>query len=136
MPEVENLSGLSRKIKVSIPQSKIKAEFDKRISDLAKKANVKGFRKGKVPSSVVKLQYGEAVRHEVIQDMIWESLQQEFKEQNLYPAGTPKIEVTNLDENSPLEYEASFEIYPEVKMDLAGIAVEQPDTKVEDQHVT
>lgn len=134
--EVINLSGLSRKMKVTVPPELIKDEFNKRISELAKKANIKGFRKGKVPTTVVKLQYGDAVRQEVIQDVLWQTLQQAFKEQNLYPAGTPEIELKNIKEDAPFEYEASFEVYPEVKLDLQGISVERPVSEVTDQHVT
>jgi trigger factor len=134
--EVINLSGLSRKMKVTVPPELIKDEFNKRISELAKKANIKGFRKGKVPTTVVKLQYGDAVRQEVIQDVLWQTLQQAFKEQNLYPAGTPEIELKNIKEDAPFEYEASFEVYPEVRLDLQGISVERPVSEVTDQHVT
>jgi len=132
---VENLGGLSRKITVTVPQEQVKEEFDKRIKELAKNANIKGFRKGKVPASVIKLQYGDAIRQEVIQDTIWQTLQQAFKEQNLYPAGTPHIELTNLKENTPLEYVASFEVFPEVEMDIEGISVERPVIRIEDQHI-
>lgn len=133
--EVENLSGLSRKIKVTVPQEQVKGEVDKRIKDLAKKANIKGFRKGKVPTSVVKLQYGDAVKQEVIQDILWQTLQQAFKDQNLYPAGTPQIELKNINDDAPLEYEASFEVYPEVKIDINGITIEKPTTKISENHV-
>lgn len=132
---VENLSGLSRKIKVTVPQDQINDEFNRRIKDLATKANIKGFRKGKVPASVVKLQYGDSVRHEVIQDVISQTLQQAFREQNLYPAGMPKIELKNFDENTPLEYEASFEVFPEVKVNIEGITVDKPTTQVAESNV-
>lgn len=133
--EVVNLSGLARKMKVTVPSDRLKEEFNKRINELAKKANVKGFRKGKVPTSVVKLQYGDAVRQEVIQDVMWQTLQQAFKEQNLYPAGTPQIELKNVKEDAPFEYEANFEVYPEVQVDLTSITVDRPVCEVTDKQV-
>lgn len=134
--EVINLDGLSRKMKVTVPPDFVRDEFNKRISELAKKANVKGFRKGKVPMSVVKLQYGDAVRQEVIQDILWQTLQQAFKEKNIYPAGAPKIELKNIKEDAPLEYEADFEVYPEVKMDLNDIKVERAVCEITDKQVS
>jgi trigger factor len=134
--EVENLSGLTRKLTVTVPQEQIQVEINKRINELAKKAVIKGFRKGKVPTSVVKLQFGDAVKQEVIQDILWESLQQACKDNNVFPVGQPKIEVKNFQDTAPFEYEASFEVYPEVKLDLEGISVEQPVSQVEDQNVT
>lgn len=133
--EVENLSNLERKLKVTVPQEQIQVEINKRLNELAKKAVVKGFRKGKVPASVLKMQFGDAVRQEVIQDVLWETLQQACKDKNVFPVGQPKIEVKNLAENAPFEYEASFEVYPEVKLELDGITVEKPVSEVSDQNV-
>ncbi|MBA2654775.1 MAG: trigger factor [Gammaproteobacteria bacterium] len=134
--EVENLSGLSRKIKVTVPQQQVQEEVDKRIKDLAKTVTRKGFRQGKVPKTVVEREYGPAVRQEVIQDILWQTLQQAFKEQNLYPAGTPQIELKNIEVNAPLQYEASFEVFPEIKLDIEDITIEKPATKIDEAHVT
>jgi trigger factor len=133
---VENLSGLSRKIKITVPQRQVNEEFDKRVKELAKKANIRGFRKGKVPISVIKLQYGDAIRQEVIQDILREALPQALKENNIHPAGMQAVEVTNTKEDSPLEFEAQFEVYPEVKVNIEGISIEKPHTKIEEEHVS
>jgi trigger factor len=133
---IENLSGLSRKIKVTIPQEQVSEEFDKRVKELAKNANIKGFRKGKVPISIIKLQYGNAIRQEVIQDILQKALPQAFKEKNIYPAGLQAVEVTNAKEDSPLEFEAQFEVYPEVKVNIEGISIEKPHTKIDEAHVS
>lgn len=135
MSVVENLSKLSRKIKVSVPQEQVTEKFDRRINELAKDVNIKGFRKGKVPASVVKLQYGDSVRQEVIQDILYETLRKELKDQNLQPASPPQIEFKNIKEGAPLEYEASFEVYPEVDIDLKGISIERPKASISDEQV-
>lgn len=141
---VENLSGLSRKIKVTVPPDQINDEINKRIMELAKKVNIKGFRTGKkVPDKVikmqckvVKMQYGDSVRQEVIQDMVWQSLQEAFEDQKIYPAGTPRIERIDMKEGESLEYEASFDVRPDVELSNIGeISVEKPQAEVKDENV-
>jgi trigger factor len=134
--EVENLSGLSKKLKVSIPQEQLKEKVELRLKELAKKANIKGFRKGKVPVSVVKQQYGDSVLHEVVQEFLYDTFPKALEEHGLNPAGRPHIEITNLKEDGPLAYEATFEVYPDVEINYQDITVEKPKTEVTDEQVS
>lgn len=133
---IENLDGLFRKIKVSVHQSDVKEQVDERIIDFAKNANLKGFRKGKVPPAVIKMQYGEAIRQEAIQEIIQSTLLQALKDQKVQPVSSPEIQLTNIKEDAPLKYEARFEVCPEIKLDLTGITVERAQAELEDRHIS
>lgn len=133
---VENASGLERKIKVSVPSEQISQEVKKRIKELTKTVKLKGFRPGKIPEKVVEMQFGDSVRQEVVRDVMWETLQQALQQEKLYPAGLPKVEVVSFKAGEPLEYTASFEIYPEVKLaNLAEIEIEKPTAEIKDPDV-
>lgn len=132
---VEYLSDLSRKIKITVPSNEFKNEFNKKTNELAKSANIKGFRKGKVPASVIKLQYGDEIKEEILQELISKTFKQVLEEKKIYPAGMPKIDIINSKDGEPLEYEALFEVFPEVKLDLEGLSVEKLNAKIDEAQV-
>jgi trigger factor len=132
---LEDLGGLRRKIKVTVPREEIESEYNARIRKLATDVNIKGFRKGKVPPSVVKLHYGDALFLEIIEETVEKTLAKVLEEQGVHPASPPEVEIKNAKENEPLEYEVSFEVFPNVKLNIEGITVEKRTTLVNDTHV-
>ena len=64
-----------------------------KLEDLKSKVSLKGFRPGKVPSSVIKKQFGKAIYGEVIDDLLKESSQQAIKQKNQDCVGQPKIDL-------------------------------------------
>ena len=64
--QLENVSGLERRLSVTVPVAEIDAEVDTRLRNLAKTVKMHGFRPGKVPFRVVQQQYSGQVRQEVL----------------------------------------------------------------------
>jgi trigger factor len=117
MSNVETLSGLQRRLNASIPQQQLRGEMEARLKHIGRTAKVHGFRPGKVPYKVLEQQYGQSVQQEVL----GESLQRSFAEaavtNKLQVAGYPQFEIKTADLNAPqIEYSATFEVYPEVKL--------------------
>ncbi|MCW5589558.1 MAG: trigger factor [Legionellales bacterium] len=110
---VETVQGLERRMTVAIPAEQITEKIEERLHELQKKAQIKGFRPGKVPARVVKSRFGESVRYEVLDEIMRDSLNKALNEQSITPAGMPKIESTTAEEGKPLEYVVSFEVFPE-----------------------
>ena len=128
---VETIGQLERRVNVAVPLAEIEGEVEKRLSRLAKTAKLPGFRPGKVPMKMVAQQYGPQVRSDVISDRVQASFNDAIREQNLQVAGYPRIEPKPRDSGDAnpdaLEFRATFEVYPEVKLgDLADVTVEQP----------
>ncbi len=125
MSNVETLSGLQRRLSASIPQQQFRNDVETRLKRIGRTAKVHGFRPGKVPFKVLEQQYGPSVEQEVL----GESLQRSFAEtaiaNKLRVAGYPQFELKTSDLKAPqIEYSATFEVYPEVKLaDLAGETV-------------
>ncbi len=67
---VKTTAGLERRIEVEIPQTRVAGEVDRKLRDLSRTANVKGFRKGKVPLPVIKQQYGSQVHGDTVSELI------------------------------------------------------------------
>lgn len=93
---LETTTGLERKLTVGIPASVVDQEVAKRLKEAAKTVRINGFRKGKVPMSVVQQRYGAGVRQEVLGDAINRSFYDAVRKESLRPAGQPSIEPKQL----------------------------------------
>jgi len=129
---VETIGQLERRVNVAVPVAEIEGEVEKRLSRLAKTAKLPGFRPGHVPLKMVAQQYGPQLRSEVISDRVQASFNDTVREQNLQVAGYPRIEPKPRGNGSAnpeaLEFQATFEIYPDVKLgDLSGVTVDKPE---------
>jgi trigger factor len=128
---LETLGQLERRLSVAVPVATIESEIEKRLARLAKTVKVAGFRPGKVPMKMVAQQYGPQVRSEVIGDAVQSSFAEALRGQNFRIAGYPRIEPKQASTEGQLEFQATFEVYPEVKIgDLAGTPVERPVAEV------
>src|SRR5688572_14634995 len=135
MANVETLSTLERRVSMALAADDIERKIDERLKDLARRANMPGFRPGKVPLKLIAQTYGPQVRSEVLSDAVQKAFSDAVKEANLRVAGYPKFEKKDPD-SAALEFNATFEIYPEVKVgDLGGATVERPALQVDDAAV-
>src|ERR1700704_4821562 len=131
MANVETLGALERRVSMTLPADDIEKQVDARLKQLARNVKMPGFRPGKVPMKIVAQTYGPQVRNEVLGDAVQKSFTDAVKEANLRGAGYPKIEKKDGANEQALEFSATFEVYPEVKVgDLSGAAIEQPKVAV------
>jgi trigger factor len=132
---VEQSGGLERRMTVTVPSERMSSEVDKRLNQLKGRVKIHGFRKGKVPMSVVRQQYGAAVRSEVAGEVIQSSFNEAVGKESLRPAGMPNIESVD-DKDDGLTFTAVFEVYPEVQVaDFASIEVSRPQVEIADADV-
>ena len=113
---VETIEGLERRMRVQVPAERIDTEVDKRLQKVGRSAKLKGFRPGKAPMSVIRQHYGSEVRREVLGEVMQETYLAAIGEQKLNPAGGPKIETDETAQGKDLQYTATFEVYPEIKI--------------------
>jgi trigger factor len=131
MANVETLGTLERRVSMTLPAEEIERQVDARLKQLARNVKMPGFRPGKVPLKLVAQTYGTQVRSEVMSDAVQKAFSDVVKEANLKVAGYPRIERKN-----DLEFSATFEIYPEVKVgELSGKTIERPQVAVDDAAV-
>jgi trigger factor len=137
MANVETLGTLERRVSMSLPAQEIEREVDERLKKLARNMKMPGFRPGKVPMKLVAQTYGPQVRSEVLSDAVQKAFSEAVKEANLRVAGYPRIEQKPANgAPSALEFSATFEIYPEVKVgELAEATIERPQVTVDDSAV-
>ncbi len=121
---LETTSGLERRLTVGVPAEQVENEFENRLKQAARNVSIKGFRKGKVPMSVVKQRFGAGIRQEVVGDVISRSFYAAVQKENVKPAGQPSIQPKQLAAGKDLEYVATFEVYPSVELsDLSAFEI-------------
>jgi trigger factor len=136
---VETLGTLERRVSMSVPLQDIERQVEAKLKQLARNVKMPGFRPGKVPMKLVAQTYGPQVRNEVLGDAVQKSFSDAVREANLRVAGYPKIEPKEKPADAAptaLEFSATFEVYPDVKVgDLAAASIEQPKATVDDAAV-
>ncbi len=115
-------------------------DVDKRLNDAYRKysktLNLPGFRKGKVPLSVIKRQFGPAIKGEVVQEMVEEFYREASEAEGIQPVSQASIDDVNFEEGQPLVFKASVDIRPEITVETyKGLRVTRPVFAVEDEHV-
>ena len=130
---VENKKNLEKNLKVLIDKSTINKELELRYEQIKKDVVLKGFRPGKVPTDIIKKQFGKAVYGEVIDKILKESSAKAIDEKNIRPALQPKIDLKSFGEGKDLEYTISVTEFPEVKLDsLEKIKFDDYEIKIDD----
>jgi trigger factor len=133
---VETLEKLERRITLTVSATAITSEVDARLKKLARTVKADGFRPGKVPMSVVAQRYGYSVQNEVVNDRIGEAFASAAGEARLRVAGVPRITQKEDAPEGHVAFDATFEVYPEVKIgDLAGAEVERVATEVTEEAI-
>ena len=133
---VESTGTLERRMRVELPAERIEKEVESRLKKVGRTAKIKGFRPGKIPAKVVRQHYGKQVREEVLSDLMQKSYTDAVRQENLSPAGGPRIEPVSSGDAQSFAYVATFEVLPEVTLKgLEKIKVEKPDVDVADKDV-
>jgi trigger factor len=123
-------SGLKREFQVVVSAEDLGKEAEKQLQDLAGRANIKGFRPGKVPVAHVKRIYGKSVMADVIQKKIDESSKEAFASRNLKPAYQPEVKLPEeekevnevIEGKKDLSFSISGEVIPTFELkDATGL---------------
>lgn len=130
---VENTSAIARRMTIEIPANLIQSEVDKRLKNAISHAKVDGFRPGKVSKSMEK-RYQESI----LQDIMWDKLEDALKEKDIVPAGRPvAIEPEEFVRGKDWRYVVDLDVFPaEIELtDYADVEVTNPEHELVDADV-
>lgn len=131
---VETTQGLERRLTITVSADSVDTAVKARLQQLAKTQRINGFRPGKVPVSVIKKRFGQAVRQEVAGDVMQRNFYEAIMKEKITPAGMPTFDMTKDVDGQDLEFVATFEVYPEVKVaGLDKIKVDKPVVEITDK---
>jgi len=114
---VQKKSNARMNIHVKIDKEDVQKEREKIIKDLEKNAKIQGFRKGKVPRSIILLRFSNDIKNEAMNSLFSKSIAQIIKEDKYNPVSTPSItEAGELIEDEDFSFKAEFDVMPEVEL--------------------
>jgi trigger factor len=133
---VETTSPIERVLTISVPAARVDERVSSEVAKTAKTIRIDGFRKGKVPVSVVKKRYGQGIRMDAVEQIMRDAYVEAIQKESIQPAGMPSIEPKNFAEGADLEFVVKIEVYPEVTLaDNASIKVDRVVSDVTDADV-
>ncbi|UXN72983.1 trigger factor [Devosia sp. A8/3-2] len=136
--------GLKRKLSVTIPAADPVTRLDAKLRELKGRANIKGFRPGKVPTSYLKKVYGRSAMSEVMTDAINATVSETLDKREERAAAQPKVDLPEdqavinevLDGNADSAFVVEYEVLPPVElMDLKGVKLDKPVVEVTDEEL-
>ncbi len=117
-------SPTKKTLTVEVPVEEVRLVTERTARTLAKQVNIPGFRPGKVPVDLVKKRFAEALKGEVVDHLVQESVVAALKEKNLIPLGQPKVEELKFEFDTPLSFKVDLEVRPPVTpKDYRGLKV-------------
>lgn len=128
---------LTSVISITVNKNDYQEKVDNVLNQYRKTASIKGFRKGQVPMSFVKKQYGQAVVFDTVNEILQKSVSEYINEEKLSILGNPIPVINNIIDWEAEELTFDFEIglAPEFDVDLSKIEIESFKVKVEDEEV-
>jgi trigger factor len=128
---LETTQGLERRLTITVPADSINEQVKNKLREISKTARIDGFRKGKIPVSVIEKRFGGQAFAEVAQEAMQQNYIQAVIQEKVNPAGAPYFEPKTLERGKDIEFTATFEVFPEVEVkDLEKIEIEKPVAEV------
>lgn len=127
--EIVSQEGNKLSIRALIDIQDFQKAMDTVVAELSRKANIKGFRKGRVPRNIIELYFGrEGIFAEALEKIIPKAMSEIAEEYELDLISEPKVDIEGeVEEGKPVSALFSFEVRPEVTLpDLSSIVVESP----------
>ena len=130
---IETLEGLQRRVTIIVAADKIEAAYKEQLKGYAKNARVDGFRKGKVPHSIIEQRFGVAARQDVLSDEMQRAFFDAVIAEKINLAGRPTFIPNNYQPGQEFSFSVTFEVFPEVELKgLENIEVEKPVVEITD----
>jgi trigger factor len=112
---VEELSSIKKKLFIEVAADAVASELTKAYAKIAKTAVVKGFRKGKVPKTILRQQYGPRAQNDAAGTLINNSLYKALLENKIEAVSQPEVTQAGIvEEGQTFNYEAEVEVRPEI----------------------
>src|SRR5262245_2691138 len=115
--KIEDVSPVEKKLVVEVPWRTVDSRMGDAFRELAKSVQLKGFRPGKVPRSVLEKMYGKRVRAEVAAQLVRESFVTAVTEHNLQAVSEPRVDDgLEIHAGKPFAFEAVVEVRGDIAL--------------------
>ncbi|TDX48811.1 trigger factor [Orenia marismortui] len=124
-------------LNIEVSEEKVASSLDKAYKKVVKDVNIPGFRKGKVPKSILIKKYGEEVLHKDALDvLIPEAYYEAVQETGIEPISQPDITDVFIESGSPATFTAEVEVKPEVKLgEYTDLDIEKEELEISNEDI-
>ncbi len=130
------VEGCKHELEISIPGEAVEQETRKVTEHYQQRAQLKGFRAGKAPLSLVRKNFSGDIRQKVLENLIPKFLDAKVAEENLRVVGTPNISDVHFHDGEAVHFKAQFEVFPQFELgDYKGVEVPYAEPVVTDEDV-
>ena len=134
--KVNVLSDYEHEVEITLAYDEILPEIENAYQEERKTITHPGFRKGKVPISMIKKMYGEAIEYKASEKIANKKFWDVVDEKELKPISTPELSHLNFVKDEKLECKVKYEVKPEIELkDYKGLEIEKPVFKVKDEDI-
>ena len=131
---LSTLEGLKRSLRVELPIDTFNQKTDKILQSLAKKARIDGFRKGKIPATILRQRFGASAKADATNEVVSETLEEALTDADVSPAAQPSLTNVDTESSDNFIYTIEFEVYPEVSVaPLSSLNIDQISATVSDE---
>lgn len=133
----DKINGL---LTVTIEEDDFKNDVEKELKNYRKRANVPGFRPGMVPMGLIRRQYGNAVKMDVVNNKLSEEVNKYIQDNKInmlgMPLGSEKQTPVDLEKDAPYTFMFDIAVAPEFDIELSDKdAIDYYDITVDDKLV-
>lgn len=133
---IEDLSSVQKKLSFEIPKETVAKELNKAYNELKKKADIKGFRKGKIPRKVLENRFAADVHADVAPKLIQEAFIEAVQEHDLNVVGGPQVDPPELNPDTDFAFDITVEIKPELDdIEFKGLELKKTQYEVSDDEI-
>ncbi len=133
---VEEISALTRKITVTLPEDIVQSKLNEAYDKLKKETKMKGFRRGKVPRSVIVKHYKAQVEAETGEKLVQDNYFDAIEKNGVDPIVHPQIQDAKFNEDGTFTFIAEVDVRPEFELaQYKGLEVEKEEILVTDEEV-
>ena len=116
-----------RTMSVTVPSAVVSSERVRLTGELAARLKLPGFRKGRVPASVVEKPFGDSLSREALDKLIGSAYREALSQEELSPISEGEVGNVQYEPDQDLTFSISFDVRPEIELSrLGGFKVERP----------
>jgi trigger factor len=125
-----------RVLEIEVPAQKVNDRLQSAYGEYQKKAQIPGFRKGKVPLSMLKARFAGAVERSVLEEMIPQAWEEALQREKIDPIAQPVIDEVHFAPDEPLKFRATVEVRPDISLNqYTGFRVQRREVRLGEEDI-
>ncbi|HKA88494.1 MAG TPA: trigger factor [Haliangiales bacterium] len=133
---IEEVSPVEKRLAIEVPWDRVREKLERAYRELGHQVQMNGFRKGKVPRSVLERRFGKSVQKEVASELVRETFVQAAIEHKLEPVSDPVVEDMSFEPQVGLKFSARVEVRGKVELaQVDGLAGRRRKVEVAEDEV-